>query len=1164
MDEIDLSHVIFHNTSDTWLSFIQRVFLNSADDLPEIILIVSLICTIGAFLNMHLKIFLIPVPVILFLLGCCLEILSFTSFEIQRYAVTIQWMNPELFFGIFIPVIMFNVALEIDVYMLQKLMWQIFLIAIPGFFVNYMLILWYLQSVNKLLLKPMQWSLFSVILMSSDPLLTAAAIKDLGLSKSLISLINGESVITCVIALIVFSTTMDINMRSQHIVNHNLAHDIMLAIWTDIVGSLLFGILSSKLIQSWMSDIHFDDVSYTILIFTALYLIYYICELVGLSGIFTITSIGLFLNSTSFKPRIGTLLFELWDCLTFIALLMVFSFSGLLIPAHTYLYISFSDIYYSLNIYFTVLVFRFLLLLFLSPILTRFGRGFTWRWSLIIAWSEMKGIPNINMALLFAYSDASFGSVREKSQILFHGMTVCLINLIVHNFILPMAVTKLGLRDVTSTKYKSNLYTFQRFQELIKSTASTLKFDKDLANSEWSMVDKAILLQNPFALSQEEAKEREKLKCPSCNKEIDEAFTIEAMELAGNLLLSAQIASYRRQYKSEILSQNAVLVLVGASESFGEKKGEYINPEKIKKYFESKNLLGVFRKVLLNLLYNTKKDKGVPSKYHFLRTCHNIISINEFEYIGYLAILMNTFPIIISWISLLNEIYVYEIRHASYFFLTLYILEALLKITAMQKEYFSYSWNLFELAITFIGILDVILFETGFTAHNFILTEIMKNIPLLRIARVLKLITPKLLQIIDKKMSHQQSFRYAILKGYIQGEIDAMNIIDEIATSNQVKEMLLKRETKNMECAMKELGYLEYDHPEIGVTMKTKEEINVMLNMANEILKSFETKGIINKNESAEISKLIMSKKREIHDFQSIIKPLTVEEILYHIPWLEKNPKYIDFIQARARIVTFDCGNDIFQENDEPRGIYIIISGMVKLQREKSDSEVDYILLESEERAYPIANKDYVLGGETIGELNCLTDEPMQYSATCKTVVETYFIPKAHLYEGFQKYCPLIEQKMWLKIGRGVAARKIREHLSYEDWDYTMQLKLSNIYVKDIPRIIKTDIYEENVTYVFLIHGTVEDCHLRKIYKAPFLIPATCHQIQGTEDFTKIVIIRTSIDMKKIKWNTSKFVPVFGIPSVSESLGETSPEFENHIRMGGNSTLQTCKHTALY
>lgn len=58
-----------------------------------------------------------------------------------------------------------------------------------------------------------------------------------------------------------------------------------------------------------------------------------------------------------------------------------------------------------------------------------------------------------------------------------------------------------GLRDVTSTKSKSLYCTFQHFQELTKSAASALKFDKDLANADWNMVEKAIILQNPYAVS---------------------------------------------------------------------------------------------------------------------------------------------------------------------------------------------------------------------------------------------------------------------------------------------------------------------------------------------------------------------------------------------------------------------------------------------------------------------------------------------------------------------------------------------------------------------------------------------------------------------------------------------------------------------------------------
>nr|XP_024645085.1 sodium/hydrogen exchanger 10 isoform X4 [Macaca nemestrina] len=1061
------------NVSSTWLEYLRSLFFSAPDDLPEIILTLSLISTIGAFLNLHLKDFPIPLPVMLFLLGCGFEVLSFTSLRVQRYANAIQWMSPDLLFCIFAPVIFFTTAFDMDTYMLQKLFWQILLITIPGFLVNYILVLWYLAAVNKLHLKPTPWLLFSAILVSSDPMLTAAAVRDLGLSRSLISLINGESLMTSVISLIIFTSIMDFDKEHQNKRNHTIG------------------------------------------------------ELLGMSGIFTLAIVGLLLNSTSFKAGVEALLLEFWNFLSRVAFLMVFTFFGLLIPAHTYLYVKFADIYYSLNIYFTLIVLRLVTLLLMSPALSRVGHEFSWRWVFTMIWSETKGMPNINMALLLAYSDLYFGSDKEKSQVLFHGVLVCLITLIVNRFVLPTAVTILGLRDATSTKYKSVCCTFQHFQELTKSVASVLKFDKDLANADWNMIEKAIILENPYMLNQEETTEQQKVKCPHCNKEIDEILNIEAMELANRRLLSAQMASYQRQYKNEILSQSAVQVLVGAAGSFGEKKGKCMRLETIKNYSESQKTITFTRKLLLNWVYNTRKEKVGPSKYFFFHLCHTIVFTEEFEYVGYLVILMNIFPFVISWISRLNAIYRRELKHTNYCFLTLYVLEALLKIAAMRKDFFSHTWNLFELAITLTGILYAILTEIEAIKYIFAVTEVIvfiKLVQFIRVLRIFKLIAPKVLQIIDKRVSQQKTFWYGILKGYVQGEADVMTIIDQITSSKQIKQILLKRVIRNMKHATKELGYLEYDHPEIAVTVKTKEEINVMLNMAREILKAFGLKGIIHKIESAQISKLIMAKKKEMLESKSIIRPLTVEEVLYHIQWLDKNQDHINFIKEKAKVVTFDCGNGIFEEGDEPQGIYIIISGMVKLERSKPGLGIDQ-MVESKEKDFLIIDTDYMLSGEIIGEINCLTNEPMKYSATCETVVETCFIPKTHLYDAFKQCSPLIEHKMWLKIGLAITARKIREHLSYEDWNYKMQLKLCNIYIEDIPMTTKTDIYDENVIYVILIHGAVEDCQLRKFYRAPFLIPITCHQIQGIEDFTKVVIIQTPTNMKAFRWNIRKFIP---------------------------------------
>ncbi|XP_036912642.1 sodium/hydrogen exchanger 10 [Sturnira hondurensis] len=1108
----------------TWVEFLRNKFIQYPDDLPEIILIIPLICTIGAFLNLHLKDFPIPLPVILFLIGCSFEVLSFTSYKVQKYSDTIQWMDQNLYFDLFTPVIIFNVAFDMDVYMLHKLFWQILLITIPGFFINYILILWHLASVDKLNLKTIPWLLFSVILVSSDPMLTVAAVRDLGFSRGLINLIKGESLMTSIMSFTMFKIIVDINF-SQKYMNQSLVHSMTDQILSYYGASFLVGIISSKVIQLWMSTVFGDDINHISLSFSILYLIFFMCKQIGMSGIFTLAIMGLFLNSTSFKPEVEALLLEFWNCLSFVAFLMVFTCIGLLIPAHTYLYISFSDIYYSLNIYFTLIVFRLLVFLFLSPLLSRLADGFSWRWAFIMVWSEMKGMPNINMALLFAYSDLPSGTEKEKLQILFHGVSVCMITLVVNKVILPIVISKLGLHDVTSTKYKSLYYTFQHFQEITKSAASELKFDKDLANADWSMVEKAITFENPYALSQGERTEHQKVTCPNCNKEIDETLNIEAMELANRRLLSAQIASYQRQYRNETLSQNAVQMLVGAAGSFGE-KGGYMSPETIKSFSESKKMITFVRKILINWLYNTKKEKGVPSRHYLLRLSQKIAFTDEFEYIGYLVILMNMYTVIISLVPTLGYIYDNEIEYCDYFFLALYILETLLKIAAMKKEYYLQTWNLIELAITLAEILEVILFQTQAISDTFNLDPLgafLKFIQILRILRLLKLITPKLLQLLDKRMSHQLSFRYAILKGYVQGEADVMTIIDQIASTRQVKQMLLRRITRNTVHAMKELGYLEYDHPEIAVAMKTKEEINVMLSLAREIVRVFRLKGILHKIEASEINKLIMAKKRDLLDYQPVIKPLTISQALYHIPWLDKNKDHISFIQERAKFVTFDCGNDIFEEGDEPAGIYVIISGMIKLQKSKPGLVTDQVLSESEEKDHQINSTDYVISGEIIGELNCLTNQPMKYSATCKTVVEICFISKNHLYEAFEQCCPHIEYKMWLKLGLSITAKKIREHLSYEDWNYKMQLKLCNVYIRDIPKSTKSDIYDETVIYVVLIHGAVEDCHLRKAYKAPFLIPITCHQIQGTEDFTKIMIVQTPVDVKRFRGSTRKY-----------------------------------------
>lgn len=62
-------------------------------------------------------------------------------------------------------------------------------------------------------------------------------------------------------------------------------------------------------------------------------------------------------------------------------------------------------------------------------------------------------------------------------------------------------------------------------------------------------------------------------------------------------------------------------------------------------------------------------------------------------------------------------------------------------MAAMRKEFFSHTWFLFELGITLIGIIDIILRETDTISYNFDLNEtvvFMNIVRLLRVPRILK------------------------------------------------------------------------------------------------------------------------------------------------------------------------------------------------------------------------------------------------------------------------------------------------------------------------------------------------------------------------------------------------------------------------------------------
>ncbi|XP_029438964.1 sodium/hydrogen exchanger 10-like [Rhinatrema bivittatum] len=295
--------------------------------------------------------------------------------------------------------------------------------------------------------------------------------------------------------------------------------------------------------------------------------------------------------------------------------------------------------------------------------------------------------------------------------------------------------------------------------------------------------------------------------------------------------------------------------------------------------------------------------------------------------------------------------------------------------------------------------------------------------------------------------------------------------------------------------------------------MKTSQAIRTVLNNATETLNVLISGGLIDYSEGAKLEKIIQLKIRQLITFPATIQPLTAEELLSNVPWLENAKNQINFIKSKAKILVFDYGDIICTEGDMPRGIHLLVSGLVKLYGSNPVFGHNKDFYDQEEAKLgggKIPFTDYRGSGAILGELNCLTKHPMEVTISCETLVQTCFISINDLFEAFDAFLefPSLEYKIWLTIAIHIAVNTFKESIRYQNWTHNdIYSWLANAYVEDIEINKKFVIYDGTMDDIVLVYGSVEDCILKQVYYAPCIIPQTSYQIQATTNIAKILIV---------------------------------------------------------
>jgi len=298
--------------------------------LPDIILILSallMLSMIAASVCRHLP---IPYTVLLVVLGLLVNFFAkdlsvFDLRDIRQFHLT-----SELVFYIFLPALVFESALSLDARALMKNIVPILVLAVVGLLVSVILVgigIWWALDIRILVAL-----LFASLISATDPVAVVALFKELGASRRLNILVEGESLMNDATAIVLFSLIL-----TQLAHPHYVFGDVTLAIGHFLevfLGGIVVGICMGLLVSELLVRLFHGNRSIPVVLSLILaYSSFMIAEHeLHVSGVMAVLSAAISINiaglSRLSKPTIDTI-HTTWEFITLICNSLLFILIGL-------------------------------------------------------------------------------------------------------------------------------------------------------------------------------------------------------------------------------------------------------------------------------------------------------------------------------------------------------------------------------------------------------------------------------------------------------------------------------------------------------------------------------------------------------------------------------------------------------------------------------------------------------------------------------------------------------------------------------------------------------------------------------------------------------------------------------------------------------------------
>ena len=466
------------------------------------------------------------------------------SFQIDLSLIdeSLEWaahINPHLLLFIFLPILIFEAAFAMDVHIFKKTVANATILAVPGIIVSLVitgLIVYAIDYYGIGLNGWANWSIafmFGAVISATDPVAVVALLKDLGASKKLGTLIEGESMLNDGTSIVLFMVFL------MPLIGEESGTSPLLDFCRVSFGGILVGLLVGWISLKWIKGVVNDPLVENSIVVAAAYLTFYVAEhFLHVSGVLALVTLGLIVGGigrTRISPQVQHFMHEFWEMAGFLANSLIFIIVGVVIAKRSTF--EMNDFIVLGLVYIGIHVARGVTMFVLYPFMRKTGYGLSTKFALVAWYGALRGAVGLALALIVAGVDDKFIPAAIKEKFLFLTAGIVLLTLLINATTIKAFLRVLGMSKLPPAKVNMIVNANQYLIQSAENHLQRIKSDRYLKLAKWDKV-------------------KEYMPGTSEERIMDET-ELEAIAEIRRRILESEKSNYWHQFKDGLIGPNA-------------------------------------------------------------------------------------------------------------------------------------------------------------------------------------------------------------------------------------------------------------------------------------------------------------------------------------------------------------------------------------------------------------------------------------------------------------------------------------------------------------------------------------------------------------------------------------------------------------------------------